>query len=585
MDYTATNRKDFLSNFYLKSKRSVNKWSNEGPAAWVVPSDDPRPVGAANLMDLLQIQGVEIHKTTAEAQAGKVKVPAGSYVVRMDQPYSRMADMLLDTQYYNVNDPAPYDDTGWTLGALHNVKTLRVTDAAILKAPMTLVAAPAKFEGSVNDGGSAAAYLVNNNTDNTLFTFRYRLKGVKMQAAEASFNAAGQKFNAGTFVIKAEGAPADLKAQLESAAKDLGLRVTGVADVPKVAMHDISAPRIALIHTWTNTQNEGWYRIGLDSLHIPYDYIADQKLKTMTDLRSQYDVILFGPVGGTAQSIINGRPTTGEPVPFKGSTITPNLAGAPDTTDDMRPGMGFEGIFNLHKFVEAGGLFITITGNATIPIDYGFVEGVTVSESATLHARGSVLNAVFADKNSPIAYGYGDTLAVYFNQAPIFNAGGAGGGRGGRGGGGGGGGRGGPASAADRPSGRGTMDDPDIPQGRPLFVAPEGPAVSDDEGGGGGRGGRGGAQGPQPRVILRFADEKELLVSGMLTGGAALAGHPAVIDCQKGKGHVLMFANNPMWRAETHGSYFLLFNAMLNYDHLDAGRAAAGRGGRGRGAR
>ena len=88
--------------------------------------------------------------------------------------------------------------------------------------------------------------------------------------------------------------------------------------------------------------------------------------------------------------------------------------------------------------------------------------------------------------------------------------------------------------------------------------------------------------GPQPRVILRFAEEKDLLVSGMLTGGSALAGHPAVIDCQMGKGHVLMFANNPMWRSETHGSYFLLFNAMLNFQHLDAGRTAGrGRGGRG----
>ncbi len=589
MDYTATNRKEFLGNFYLKSKRSVNKWANEGPAAWVVSSDDPRPVGAAGLMDLLQIQGVEIQKTTGDTEvsqkSGKVKIPAGSYVVRMDQPYSRMADMLLDTQYYNVNDPAPYDDTGWTLGALHNVKTMRVTDAAILKAPMTMVTGPAKFEGSVTGVGSPVAYLVNNNTDNTLFTFRYRLKNVKMSALEAPY----QKFNAGTFVIKTEGAPADLRTQLEGAAKDLGLKVVAVSEMPKTAMHDIPAPRIALIHTWTNTQNEGWYRIAFDQLHIPYDYIADQKLKTMTDLRSKYDVIVFGPVGGSAQSIINGRPMTGEPIPFKGSTITPNLAGAPDTTDDMRPGMGFEGIFNLHKFVEEGGLFVTITGNATIPIDYGFVEGVSVGESTTLHARGSVLNAVFSDKNSPIAYGYGDTLAVYFNQAPILNAGGGGGGRGGGGGGrgGGGGGRaGGGDTGPNRPSGRGTMDDPDIPQGRPLFVPPtgtvaEGGGPDDDANAGGGRGGRGGG-GPQPRVILRFADEKDLLVSGMLTGGSALAGHPAVIDCELGKGHVLMFANNPMWRSETHGSYFLLFNAMLNFGHLDVGKAAPrGRGGRG----
>ena len=587
MDYTATNRKDFLSNFYLKSKRSVNKWSNEGPAAWVVPGDD-RPVGAANLMDLLQIQGVEIQKTTADAEvtqkSGKVKIPAGSYVVRMDQPYSRMADMLLDTQYYNVNDPAPYDDTGWTLGALHNVKTIRVTDASILKAPMAMVAAPAKFEGSVTGAGTAAAYLINNNTDNTLFTFRYRMKDVKMSALEAPLTLGGQKFNAGTFVIQSLGAGSNMRIEMEAAAKDLGLKVVAVSEMPATAMHDIPAPRIALIHTWTNTQNEGWYRIALDQLHIPYDYIADQKLKTMTDLRSKYDVILFGPVGGSAQSIINGRPMAGDPIPFKQSTITPNLGGAPDTTDDMRPGMGFEGIFNLHKFVEEGGSFITITGNATIPIDYGFVEGVSISDSSTLHARGSVLNTVFADKNSPIAYGYGDNLAVYFNQAPILNAGGGGGfgGRGGGGGGrgGGGGGRGGGGDTGpNRPSGRGTMDDPDIPQGRPLFVAPEGPAVADDEGGGRGRGG---AAGPQPRVILRFADEKDLLVSGMLTGGSALAGHPAVIDCQKGKGHVLMFANNPMWRSETHGSYFLLFNAMLNFQHLDAGRqVGTGRGGRG----
>jgi len=37
----------------------------------------------------------------------------------------------------------------------------------------------------------------------------------------------------------------------------------------------------------------------------------------------------------------------------------------------------------------------------------------------------------------------------------------------------------------------------------------------------------------------------------------------------------VLFANNPMWRTETGGSYFLIFNAMLNFDHLDAGRAPA----------
>jgi hypothetical protein len=85
------------------------------------------------------------------------------------------------------------------------------------------------------------------------------------------------------------------------------------------------------------------------------------------------------------------------------------------------------------------------------------------------------------------------------------------------------------------------------------------------------------------RVVVRFAAESDLLVSGMLAGGSELANQAAVVDVPRGKGHVVMFANNPMWRNETQGSYFLLLNAMLNYDHLAAGvQAAPAGGGRGR---
>jgi len=75
-------------------------------------------------------------------------------------------------------------------------------------------------------------------------------------------------------------------------------------------------------------------------------------------------------------------------------------------------------------------------------------------------------------------------------------------------------------------------------------------------------------------VVLRFAEEKELAVSGMLAGGSELAQKAAVVDVPVGKGHIVLFANNPMWRGETQGSYFLIFNILLNYDHLGAGRPA-----------
>ena len=59
-----------------------------------------------------------------------------------------------------------------------------------------------------------------------------------------------------------------------------------------------------------------------------------------------------------------------------------------------------------------------------------------------------------------------------------------------------------------------------------------------------------------------------------------LTGRAAAVDVNLGKGHIVMFALRPFWRWQTQGTYFLAFNAILNWDHLDAGKAApaAGRG-------
>ena len=81
----------------------------------------------------------------------------------------------------------------------------------------------------------------------------------------------------------------------------------------------------------------------------------------------------------------------------------------------------------------------------------------------------------------------------------------------------------------------------------------------------------------RPRVVLRYANANELLVSGLLDNGGELAQHAAVIDSPFGDGHVVMFSNNPFWRAETKGSYFLVFNAIMNFDNLNTGRKLADR--------
>ncbi|HJT25960.1 MAG TPA: M14 family zinc carboxypeptidase [Pyrinomonadaceae bacterium] len=583
--YFGNNSKLFLKNFYLKSKRSIDKPKQEGPAAYVLPGDDPRPGNQAELLRTLQAQGVELNKATApftvtlRKKAGSAAparpsasptpapktedrtFPAGSYIVRMDQPYSRIADALLDYQYWAPNDPQTdiYDDTAWTMGELGNVEVVRVVDTKVLTAPMDRVTGEVRSPGGITNAG--AVYVINHNADNALVTLRYRLKDVEMEAAEEPFEAAGRKFSRGSFIVR--------KANVEDlrrVANELGIQVYAVADAPSVKTHPLRAPRIAMMHTWLSTQDEGWYRIGLDQLQVPFAYISTQDVSREPNLKSKYDVILFAPVGRGAQAIINGMPMYGNPLPWKKTQLTPNL-GAIDETDDMRPGLGWNGLQNLQKFVKDGGLFITVDDTSDFAVNYGFTAGVSVNRSQRLRAVGAILRTKSVDAASPIAYGYGDSLAMYCMNGPIFNINNGVGGRGGR--------------PAPRATGRGTPDDPDVPQGRPQAEIPEppprvepweAPPVTDEQ--------LRNAIGlippnQRPRVILRYADSRDLFVSGLLDGGDEIAQRAAIIDVPSGNGHVLLFSTNPFWRGQTKGSYFLVFNAILNWDNLNAGRKLA----------
>ena len=586
LSYFAQNAQTFLNNFYLKSKRSILKPNDSGPAAYVLPANEESRDRQRMLLDILRGQHVEISKTTEavtvavpagpkrenkdksddkDAKPESLKTeqrtfPAGSYVIRMDQPYSRIADALLDRQYWAPNDPqkTPYDDTGWSLPALFSVEAVRVTEPAILKTPMKLVEDEAAAKSTL---GSGAIFLIANHADPGMITLRYLLKNATVLVTDAPFTTGGRQFPAGSLIVK--DVPAD---EMKSALEKSNLTATGANAAPSVAAHAIGAPRIAMMHTWLTTQTEGWWRQALDKLGVPYDYISTQTVSGEDDLRSKYDVILFAPVGARTPQIIQGLPMWGNPLPWKKTDLTPNL-GRIDSTDDMRPGLGYSGIDHLRHFVEQGGLLVTSQDTAQFAIDTGLAPGVSIVTHGDLKVVGTLLGTAVVNPKSPILYGYDKPLTVYSEDGLSLNVSNTvGGTRGPRFGGG-----------DERPTGRGGPDDPDTPQGR-RFVAPEerpkpkpwepmplneeqmrnNPNVVPVE--------------LRPQVVLRFADKDALLVSGLLDHGDLLAQHAAVVTAHLGKGSVLLFANNPIYRGETIGSYPLVFNAILNFDHL--GQAA-----------
>src|SRR3990172_582426 len=619
--YIANNRKVFLQNFWEKSKRSVAKPKVEGPAAYVFPANDPPPGAQAELLQVLQRQHVEISRAPAAftgqvlvrraagpggrggrggrgaaggdsavtagrgagataadvtpqpapaAQTEDREFPPGSYVVRMDQPYSRIADALLDYQYWSPTEPQrnPYDDTGWTFPEGFGVQAIRVTDLKVLDVPVEKVTGKITAPGGVS--GSGNVFVINANGDNALAALRYRLKDADMQAAEEPFEAGGTRFARGSCVIRgvSQAAP-------HAATRELGLRAHALASAPSVPMHPLRAARVAVMHTWQSTQTEGWWRQALDFSGIPYEYISTQEPKKIGNLNARFDVIIFGPGGGSGIGVIEGMPMWRNPLPWKNTPETPNI-GTWAQTDDMRPGLGWDGLVALKNFVKNGGVLITSGSSADFALQFGLVNGVSSSTPQRGTVDGSLLRTRIVDDASPLVYGVKDSLAVYSASGETFGVSAtAGGGRGGGGGGGRGGGRG------SREPGRGTPDDRDQVQGfaqlDPRFLPPTRPTVqpwqyaipTEEQ-----------FRNPlgiippdqRPRVALRYEAQNALLVSGLLSGGGDVAQRPVVVDAPLERGHVILFANNPLYRGSTIGSYTLVFNTILNFDNLNAGR-------------
>ena len=472
ISYFSQNAHHFLENYYIKSKRSIQKSTLEGPAAYVIPADPAETNRQIELLKVLKRQHVEVHQLSEPATSAlppekrgdkprQETFPAGSLIIRMDQPYSRVAAPLIDRQVWAPDDPQkhPYDDTGWSFPHLFNLKVVRVPDPAILQSKMTPLDDPASLAGHISGAGPVLA--VANTAQVSLLPLVYKLKGASIQipnvqipnvqVSDKPFDADGRHYPAGSLLIAATADP-----QIAPILHDLSLDAAHLAAAPTVATHPVAAPRIAFMHTWLATQTEGWWRYAFDAAGVPYDYISTQTVQKLEDLRAKYDVIVFAPVGRSSTlDILNGIPLWNNPMPWQKSALTPNL-GVIDSTPDIRPGLGYEGLAHLKQFVEKGGLLITCEDSAQFAIETGLAPGVTIAPHEDARVVGTVLNTVFVARDHPVAFGYGPGVPVISAGGMAFNVSNT---------------LGHPAGRilmdpyAERPTGRGNVDDWDAPQG------------------------------------------------------------------------------------------------------------------------
>ncbi|HXH08045.1 MAG TPA: M14 family zinc carboxypeptidase [Vicinamibacterales bacterium] len=484
-----------LENFYLKSRNSIQAGLAAPPHGYVIPGDQADPTRVAFIVNILRLQGIEVGRARGELVLKEGRFPAGSFVIKAGQPYWRLAKILLERQVYPDPNLRTYDDSGWTMGLMAHADVREIADRAILDAPVDPVS-EYRPEGRIT--GTGPILVVAHNGSNSLVTLRYRLASLRMRAAERSFDLDGRTFPAGSFLIEA----GDAAAEARRVAESLGLSGAAVARAPEVPAHDLDLPRLAVYSTWGSTQEVGWVRHAFDRFGVKYDLIFKERVRR-GNLRADYDVIVIPNQGQGSRTIVDDVPNRGRPLAYT-RTDRFRFLGMYGESEDITGGIGLEGVLELQRFLDGGGLLVTLGTASYFPAEYGLARDVEVSRpSAQFYAPRPIVEAEILRPGHPVFYGYRERkIPVKYLNGPLITLQ--------------------RSSEADE------------------------------------------------RALMRYVGGEAGVLSGLMRNPNEVRNRPAIVDVRAGRGRVLMFATNPIYRWQNWGEFNMVFNALLNFNDLDA---------------
>ena len=537
LDDSAQHSKEMLRNFYTKSWDSWQKGLTQAPYAFLIPQDQGDPARVQQMVGRLMGQHIEVAKAQNDIHLKEGTFAAGTYVVRLDQPYRNYAVDLLTAQHYPKNGEAPYDDVSWELPAHYHLDAIPTADVSIRDVALTRLPDLPHVGGKL--AGAGDVVLLKDTGQEAFLAARYRLAKFEIQIAERAFEAGGAKFPAGTWILAPQ---AGLHEAIESTAAELGLDFTQVATAPEVLRHKAAAPRIGLWVPWADTDSIGWIRYSLDQRKVPYTYLRDEDIRA-GNLRSRIDVLLYGHVDLELAEQIEGLPKAWSPMPFKKTMQTPSF-GTPAESDDITGGIGYAGLGQIQQFIDEGGLMVTLGSGTMLALEGGLVRFVrrssggvprstagggapssAAAQGAATRTPGAHVRVTFDRSDHPIAYGYPARTYVFRQNFPLY----------------------------------------DVPR-RWLRMAYCTTCLD----------------GPEDHrgVVMEWGDNnnKDFVVSGQAWGEENLIGRPAILDMQVGKGHVVCFNFNPIHRDLNRGDQRLVWNAILNWQTIVAGQTKSSEG-------
>jgi hypothetical protein len=353
-------RAEFVRNFYTIHQRAL---ARKSPYAFVVPARQFDPGAARKLLETLAFGLVEIERAAGPFTAGGKQYPAGSYVIRIGQPYGSFAKTLLERQQYpdlrlypDGPPKRPYDVTAHTLPLLMGVAVDTV------EAPFTARLVPAqKFTLELDHAVEAGA-----------------LAGSDVE----SWRAVNRLWKSGRPVWR-EMSSGDFFTQ------------------PEAGRVELKRPRIGLYKSYTANMDEGWTRWLLEQFGFDYTSLFNRDVQAGA-LRDRCDVIVFAEQ--SASSIVNGNRRGSLPEEFTG-------------------GLGDQGLEALRRFLAAGGTLVLLNTASELAGRLGVeVKNVVAGLSnREFYSPGSILNARL-DPGHPLALGLPAEINLWSQASPAWEA-------------------------------------------------------------------------------------------------------------------------------------------------------------------
>ncbi len=499
LQVAARYREQFLLGIYQIGARQIEKGTREAPVAYVIPPSQHDVPAAALFIETLMRGAVEVHRADGPFTADGIAYPAGTWVVRMDQPFRPFAKDLFEPQRYpdlraspgGAPQP-PYDTAGWTLAFQMGINAVPVT--APFSAKLTPLTDYPRVEGRISSPPTATMHPAARPTmasaiaaagQQTASAGAYEIA----PTANAAFRAVNRLLAAGVPVSRASAFVATVKdagqgRTLADVTRAEGVDAVRLAAAPRTPSPALKIARVALYKSWVANMDEGWTRWLLEQYAFPYSTITDADVRKGR-LGDRFDVIILPDQ--QPRRIVSGhqpgdRPREGpwNPVPV-----------------EYQGGLGEAGVDALKQFVSAGGRLVTFDAASDLPLQqfggaFARIRNVIAPlPRTTFYCPGSVLR-LDVDLAQPLASGMTARPAAYFANSRAFET-----------------------------------DDPSV--------------VS----------------------VARYAAKaEEVLMSGWLLGAEHLAGRHAVLKVPMGEGEVILVAFRPQFRGQPHATFKLIFNAL-----------------------